>query len=358
MVNKNKRRGIVPQSQFKNKRYQDTLNQIKVKQDAMLDKVNKETQMISTLKTKIKTRKSKQRNRVGSKMPIISRACSYLDTLLHPELDLGCRVSMGNVPSLVLHRSFTQTITTNAGGYAFMFWQPYWLFDTATNYSAFGTYTATGYNGTTSGTVGAPSVVLSAGQSNITPNTVSGFRLVSASVHIYSNLSYTNTSGSVWGAVKPIAGVVPINTGTYPALELQAMLLYSGVQNTFYNNKAISQQGNEGLRLVYYPATDEDWNGTYQVNNITNGAEVTETTFYAILQSGTGGSTFSVDCYVNYEVVPESGGILDGMQQLTKDASEPRKVLYAFHSDPNNITGTFSNAYVPPMGLSAQRRLF
>jgi len=240
-------------------------------------------------------------------------ATPYLETLLYPEQAFQAKIPGLADPTVSIHRKVTYNLTTNALGAAGICLQPMYMCDNSTATSTFFVNTNSTFDGVT--TVGSAQALAITPGLAITAGAIKQWRLVSCSMHILPQASVLNQAGTIHGALAKVSqnsltatGVAMANDGT--------MVLMPNYQNTPYYNCA-SVSAMEGLRLVWVPNDEcylEFLNINNNVNNAENGVNCPNSFVATIV--GAVSAAFRVDVYWNYEVIPTTGSILQGMESV------------------------------------------
>jgi hypothetical protein len=262
----------------------------------------------------------------------------YLYSLLSPETSIGAKIPGTADASVPFHRRITITAQANAIGAMGILWQPTALNDTTTATSTLFINNSVGYDGVSVLGVNALAVATNFG---LTTGTAIGWRLVSASMHFKTNASVLNSAGKVNYAVIPFKGVPPQATGITLATATGSTdnyLFVSNFENAKLSGTADIEQGHNA-RLLWFPSFPThqvfvEPNNNYQTGN--TGAAYQEQALVMVATGLIANQLMTIDLYVNYELQPISGSILQGMETIcshNRSAIDVLKELRLKHSD-------------------------
>ncbi len=265
----------------------------------------------------------------------------YLPGLLMPERAYGLKVPGMADSTVSLRRKVTLNLTANALGALGIVFQPNYLSDGSSSTSPIYVNSNSTYDGTTSNGSTAP--LANGGWSvSITTGAVAQYRLVSAAMHVIPQTSVLNQAGTIHGALTKVRQQ-PVTAVASPMSTDVTSSLYPTYQNTpYYSAASISAM--EGLRIIWVP-NDECMLEFCNINTnlaTLDGANQTVNTIVATVVGAAASAPFRVDLYMNYEVIPAVGSILQGMESVCPYDELPtpfwRKVLYQ-HKDEIVIAG-------------------
>jgi hypothetical protein len=282
--------------------------------------------------TKIKKKQPNQ-NKKFKQPKGLPRVSPYYMALKHPDIVQGPKVPhQFQADTLTMHRHVSVPITTNATGLLAGVFQPYFLAATGTNTSVLGIQNNVAYNGTTTFTGGFVSQVMNY---VVTANTVQGYRLVSACMDIIPQFSMLTLGGKIgaqilnYNTLTPVVPPAALNTD----VDLQTIGAISTGKP--YIEAQLNQQ--EYIRMVYYPVDIHDYE-LYNINATGDITNSTDTTFNFYVSGVPAASPFNLEIYLNYELTPNAGNTLVGMNYHTSSVGfpEPSREVELFKTDQRN----------------------
>lgn len=297
-----------------------------------------------------KTKKTKNNNKVIQKTRTIKTTIprirnlnarynkpicnAYTDTLLQPQFCKGVGVpGQLGAATIALHRHITVPVTTNAGGFIAVSFQPYSLHDINDVKSTLGLCNGALYDGATNIAFIAQNYNMSLGGAQL-----DGFRLVSAEMQVHPQIALLNMNGTLYGAVTHYDNVFPVAPGStlnYPSNNAIA----ANIENFEYNATAnVSQQ--QGLRMIYTPADNHDFEFYTSDSNPPAGTE-RECTFIVVGAGFPATSKFNLEIYLNFELLPSVGSILQGMERVSRDAHAPTQSILKIMASPQLVIHPF-----------------
>jgi hypothetical protein len=259
---------------------------------------------------------------------------AYTDTLLQPQFYKGVGVpGQLGAATIALHRHITVPVTTNAGGFIAVSFQPYSLHDINDVKSTLGLCNGALYDGATNISFIAQAYNMSLGGAQL-----DGFRLVSAEMQVHPQISLLNMNGTLYGAVTHYDNVLPVAPGStlnYPNNNAIA----ANIENYEYNDVAnVSQQ--VGLRMIYTPADLHDFQFYTSDFDEIAGTE-RECTFIVVGAGFPATSKFNLEIYLNFELLPAVGSILQGMEKVFRDAHAPTQSVLKIMASPQLVIHPF-----------------
>jgi hypothetical protein len=283
---------------------------------------------------------SKMINKIGNFPMHKEISNDYMDTLLYPECNHATRVPGKSAATVAWHRKFTfQIATTPAGtGAVGVFWQPCGLSDATNNRSTVYLTNAT-YDGVT--TIGALEAA-SIATLTITDGVASAYRLVSASMHIVPQAAVNAQQGTIHAALIPMKPQLLAGVGTASTAGTTAQTLVGALQNTPYYKEA-SISALEGARIVWMPEDECPLefcavNANLNIEGSTNSNNTLVANIVGCPSGvGTTATTFRVDLYVNFELLPAAASVLQGSESYTNDPRRPEETWFKiYHNDPKD----------------------
>jgi hypothetical protein len=274
---------------------------------------------------------------------------SYLNNLKFPEFAMGAQVPQQSGTSTApVHRHLTYSISTNATGYAAIFFQPFYLADATFARSTFGLQNNVAYDGATTFTGG---LIAQPYKYAIPAGNVASFRLVSASLQIQPQIPLLNITGKIGGAVISYVAVQGQTSGTNLVNDPLIQTIADIEQFDYYAEADLCAQ--ESLRLLWLPHDVHDFE-LYALD--TDGgvvAQSMETTMVAYIQGAPASSNFNVEIYLNFELTPLSGSILQGMTQMNFDTTNPWPISITLRSQPQLVASAFlTQGHLEDIGMS------
>jgi hypothetical protein len=312
------------------KRIINKQNEIMQKEDQILKKQNTVIKKLD----KVKSNK-KQQNLLH---PGLKSLYGY--SLAHPEKAAISRIPRLSGEVCLLHRHASNSFTVGASASAIAFvWQPFFLQENGVLLTTLGVGNGLFYNGLT----GTTSYTGSTINYNMPSNTITKYRLVSASMRVIPQLSMLNAVGKVSGGIIAATTVTPANGGTPFPITAGSTTdpntqIISNVEN-FSKYGECSLQNGQTLSLNYAPTDMADLD-LYQIdtNGLTYGASSTECTFYYILSGLPANTVVIAELYLNFEVVPAIGSVLIGMETPQKHFDDPMLTASIFENTKQQLT--------------------
>lgn len=245
--------------------------------------------------------------------------------------------------TISLSRRSTFTITTNALGAHSLLWFPELLSDNTAQATTLFLNNAGAYDGST---VPANYVAQYFSQ-NVTQNSVSDYRLVSAAIRISPQSSVLNQQGSMYASVHPLLVNPPsVTGGAYGGSNLIS-LIPNIEQNPQYQTCSVSAM--QGLRAVWAPNDVCQLEFNNINTNIATGSANTDSsyTIICIIAGASTNQNFKVDLYTNYEVHSAFGSILCGMERMSANDS-PFAPVWKNHIKSNLVSVIPASGYINP----------
>lgn len=245
----------------------------------------------------------------------------YYSALLHPELAKSAKIPGSAVASIGIHRKQVIRQTVNANGCFHVVFQPEnALCDNSTNYTAiFYTADAT-YTGLTAISNTLYSRLAISNPYNLPVGTGRTYRCVSASITVRSLASALNRTGDIH--VGFCNGQVTSMSDTVPRYDQTVFGALSNIDN-FVGGKYALAHVEKGMcgRGVWIPqdVTCLDFKAIGQgVESFDN--------FISIIGIGlAASSSIEIEANYNYEITPNVGSVLYGMETICKHSQDPLK---------------------------------
>jgi len=266
---------------------------------------------------------------------------NYLYSLANPELSKGCRVPRQfGISTVPMWRHTTVQVAANATGYAMFLYNPFSLLDNtvAETSTTFGLQNNSAYDGSTTFTGNPIGIEMNY---TITVATIQSYRLVSASMLIYPEISVLNMAGKIGGAVVPYA-ISEGTVGSAITSNTQIQTISNIETYDYYAEAQLSLL--QALRLVWYPNDIHDFE-LYGVNvaDQSSGGSTTDTIFLGYLSGVPASSKFNCEIYANYEVTPAPGSTLTGMTTPSTDLDDPGYEALLLKMHPEIIASAISS---------------
>ena len=240
------------------------------------------------------------------------RKASYLDSVAVPEYALGAKIpSYSPLPTNAMHMKSTIKFQTNVIGDAAIVVNPYYLADSDTLRS----YILINNNDTMSVTTnaGAGNFIAQRMGSRLTAGVANAYRLVSAAIHIYPEISSLNAQGYIAGGIVTYANQVDYyvvdgsSVGPFGANSVNASIL----DQAMYYQKA--QVGNQaGIRAIYLPFDPSfEFFCPPNVGRVSLLTTMCDQFYWNYYITGTTPRTnFVIEIYYNFELEPNPSGVL------------------------------------------------
>jgi hypothetical protein len=240
---------------------------------------------------------------------------NYRRSLLVPEFATDAKVPARiALPTNSSHVKSTIKFQTNAQGNAAVLVNPWFLAETNVNrtWVLINNSPALDLNGT--GAAAFTAIPNSLNQ-KMTPAAASAYRLVSASIHIYPEMSINTAQGYIAGGIVTRATQTEFYTNGTTAISVfnNNAAIASAIDQAMYYEKA--QIGSQsGIRAIYVPF-DPTFEMFLGLNNGRESAMPTCDSFYwNYYITGTQATANMVmEIYYNFELEPAAGGILSIM---------------------------------------------
>jgi hypothetical protein len=279
----------------------------------------------------------------------------YLAGLLIPETATQLKIPGMADTTISLHRKITLNTTTSALGAVGIFWQPSYLSDNSNNQNTFFINNNATYDGTsTNGATNPGSVRVNF---NITAGAVATYRVVSASMHIIPQASVLNQAGTIHATLTKTKTETPVTTGSgMNAANDVTCTLIPNYQNTpYYGAASISNM--EGARIIWVP-NDSCYTDFADINSTLVNADDQNSLIATVVGAGAA-APIRIDLYVNFEVTPAVGSILQGMETICPFNQLPsptwRKILYEHKHDVIKIGDAIRDVVIS--NINVQKRL-
>jgi hypothetical protein len=314
------------QQRYKKKNFMQSNNM-----DKILKQVNAVSGKLSSLNKLKIVPKAQFNNRYRQK----TIDTTYLMSLLKPETAINSKIPGSTTETVSLHRTFSQIVSTNASGAFGVYWSPNFLHTNSTGSSTMYINTSLGYDGSSSFGVNAIATAL---PMNIPTGTVNTYRLVSASLHIVPQEAALSVRGTIHGALLDNGGVLVGATGTTLTANngTEGNLLVGAISNTHRYAKACVTES-QSLRVIWTPTSQAHLNFLdIDTNNQTVDSAASEKVMIGIVTGGGVASAYRVDFYMNFEVTPLAGSVLQGMESICYHRENPADVwqqIYLNHAD-------------------------
>jgi len=269
---------------------------------------NDNTKNIELIEQQVKKMK------IGQRGPrLMNSDSSYLDAILSPENCMNAKVSGLTDATVSIKRKVTLNLTSNALGALGIIWAPYSLAETSSALSTLGVNAGIAYDGISILSTG---FVATAMPQNISNTSVQGYRLVSASMHVVPQASVLNQAGSIHACLTKLTSIAP-TSNTSPIIFDVGSGFVPFIENTpYYNCASISNM--EGIRVIWVPNDPCTLEFAKINTNLANqGASDESVNACIAIVQGAPSANFRVDLYQNFEVIPQFGSILQGMETIS-----------------------------------------
>jgi hypothetical protein len=228
------------------------------------------------------------------------------------------------------------------------------------SYLLFSGYSNTGVTPGAANLTAATSTWISGAMTySMTPNTVSLYRLVSASATLKPTVNMLNLSGVSYATVVPIVLTAPavpyVNAATLTPFsgstiaDLSTAVVSTNLATNEYNAVAYPNNA-EYCRLIYVPESPEDMK-FFTINDPQGDAPAAqkEQLFMftvAGMKNGSGPTPLNLDIYLNFEVIPASGGVLAGMETPNNIGNNASDIATLIRQNPKNIAQTIGQKLI------------
>jgi hypothetical protein len=263
----------------------------------------------------------------------------YYKTLIDPSSSSTCRVpGQFATKTVLLHRHVTIATSTNVLGRMAVLWQPTSLFDNSAASSLLYICNSPTYDGATV----FPNYTNTLVNYSIPVGNVLGYRLVSAEMRIQTQENAQNISGKIGIALAPVAAITP---GTPEGTSGY------GTVSVIQNYEAYAEAdlcSKESAKCIWLPNDIHDYE-IYLMDQDAAAQQVQESTILAYVTGTTvaGGTIGSVpinlEIYLNYELQPQAGSILQGMGEISYDKTNPSDIVYEIRCRPELICYAYVN---------------
>jgi len=215
-------------------------------------------------------------------------------------------------PTVRFHRFITLTLMTNASGNLCITMNPAFLSEASANTTFYFNNDVTN----TALTAGSNTKQARVLDYQVGNGTVSNLRLVSAGMRVYSQSSVLNKTGVINACLFSSPAVGPTDAANITALPLTGLFFLPAIENNPNFNTADISCG-EAIQLVWTPldAEDVDFIPTENTQSFLNNTH-DSANFVVVVQSAPASSSIKVDLAFNFEVVPQPGSVLNGMESI------------------------------------------
>jgi hypothetical protein len=292
---------------------------------------------------KKKQPKNRIRNNKNAKLQSINSILSrelipsgYKELLLYPE-----HMHNGRIPSefgkatCTLHRHITTSITTNNTGYAFIAYNPQFLQEDGLTQTSLLINTDVAYNASTNFGSGAmPTLV----NYQLPAGNASSYRIVSCSMHVVPQSSLLSASGKITMAVlTPQSTVAEFLVGT-PVHNIDDIAVLTNLNNV--KRSAVTDVCQQQVARGVYLPFDYDSFEFSKINSAMTNNDHPINWFSAII-TGAVTQNFTIEIYMNYELIPRPGSILIGTEEVNKSSELPSKIITDIDTSSNQVIGSY-----------------
>jgi hypothetical protein len=264
---------------------------------------------------------------------------SYADMILHPEHNHHAQVpgqySRATIP---VTRRITIPFTTNALGFASIFYDPQTLHDNtfaATQGCIYVNTVATYDANTVFGAGWSPQAV----SYQLPVDNANGYRIVSAGMHVVPQSSMLNATGKITTAIMPAVTMVNGTIGV-PVLVNSQLGVLTNLNNATINATAdICQR--QSARVCWLPYDSSSYEIFPPNSNTFTNEPLHNVNYITAIVSGSVNQNFNAEFYLNYELVAKPGSVLCGMDTVCKSNELPQIVLNKINQKSNQLCGSY-----------------
>jgi len=182
-------------------------------------------------------------------------------------------------------------------------------------------------------------------QSRLTPNTATAYRLVSACISITPEVSANNAQGYIAGGIVTRAGQNPVQVGGVSTPWGGAFTNSTAIDQALYYQKAqIGAQ--QCVRSIYFPF-DPTFEMFVPVNTqrstVFSGQGCDEFYWNYYITGAAGVQSFVVDIYYNFELEPNSDGVLQLMTTKHTYVDNDKAIITEINAFENLISQVSTN---------------
>lgn len=270
---------------------------------------------------------------------------SYRRAIVAPEFVQNAKIpAVFPLPTTSVHMKTTVKFTTNSSGNAALLINPWYLSDASNNNSWILINNDVNLNLSTNPSMLTNFVTYSM-QSRLTAGTAAAYRLVSAAVHIYPEMSINTAQGYIAGGIVTRASqpnYYPVGgTGNNPFGGAAAIA--SVIDQALYYQK--SQIGGQaGIRCIYMP-----FDPTFDMfietgTGRTSSIGTCDNFFWNYYVTGTqGNAAMIVEIYYNFEIEPLQEGVLQLLASKITTKENPDDALKFVANNSELVSQSSSN---------------
>jgi len=242
---------------------------------------------------------------------------SYFNGLMNPESVYNLKVPGKADSTIALRRKVTVGTVAGTLGALGIVWQPNYLSDNTNATSTLFIDNNTSFDGILTTGLTLPLAVVPS--LSVTAGAVAQYRLVSACMHVIPQSSVLNQAGTIHGSLVKISQQQMRGSGNAMDNVQNAaniVLIPNYESSPYYQAASVSAM--QGLRVVWVP-NDPCLLEFCDINEnmfVQDGASQNANTIVATVVGAAPGAPFRIDLYYNYEVVPQPGSILQGMETM------------------------------------------
>jgi hypothetical protein len=295
--------------------------------------------------TQVQTRARQYRTDMNVKTEQTERKATYLDSVAVPEYALGAKIpSYSPLPTNAMHMKSTIKFSSNAYGEAALVINPYFLSDANNLYSTI-LINNSNLLSTANGT-GSGNFLCYSQASRLTASTANAYRLVSAALHIYPEVSSMNAQGYIAGGIVTYAGQpdsYSVGTGGYGPFSTASCTASILDQAMYYQKAQIGNQA--GIRCIYLPF-DPSFEFFCQPNTgrtslLTTNADQFYWNYYITGSQAT--TNFVVEIYYNFELEPNPSGVLQLLATSRNFEDNERPLVKEIIKNPEIVSQSNGN---------------
>ncbi len=279
---------------------------------------------------------SKVLNRTNQSKRTHESATSYTKALISPETCVDAKVPRQLSQATVsLFRHITVPTTANALGNASIVWSPFYLQADGTTNTTLLINNVPTYDGISTFGTGHQGVQTAF---QLPANNVDDYRLVSASLHVVPQIPLMNSNGKIGGAVvSNVFTQITSGTSTNAYSNLATIANLESYKPYAEADVCIP----ESLRLVWFPHDVNDL-AMYTLGQVDDGSQTRENLLVAYIVGAPAGAKFNLELFLNFEVTPIPGSVINGMGRYCEELTDPMDVLFSLKQTPE----FFAHSYV------------